>query len=52
MRESDMQQITGGILLAQYLKKKKRGKLWLTLAVIAVVSFVLGYWYSAGHLGT
>ena len=37
--------------MAQHLKKKKRGRLWLTFVIIAVVAFMLGYWYSAGHLG-
>ncbi len=32
-------------------KKKKSGKIWITLIIVAVVAFILGYWYSAGFLG-
>ena len=38
--------------MRQYSKKKKKGgKLWITLIIVAVVSFILGYWFSAGQFG-
>jgi len=37
-------------LRQHYKKKKKNGKIWITLIIVAVVAFILGYWYSVGFL--
>jgi flagellar basal body-associated protein FliL len=37
--------------LAQYYKRKKRTKIWLTLIIVAAVAFALGYLYATGYSG-